>query len=59
MFVLATIAGFFYCLIYIFTQNLLTAAIVHTITNIIWRSFFILTSDLDSIDKSNLEVPKS
>jgi len=59
MFVLATIAGFFYCLIYILTQNLLTAVIVHTITNIIWRSFFILTSDLDSIDKSNLEVPKS
>lgn len=56
MFVLSSIAGFFYGLIYVLTGNLLTAVIVHTVTNIIWRLFFVIKSDLDSVVRSSLEV---
>ena len=56
MFVLSAIAGFFYGLIYVLTGNLLTAVIVHTITNIIWRLFFIIKLDLDPVVRPSLEV---
>lgn len=41
MFILATIAGIFYGLVYIRTQNLICAAIIHTLTNLCWKLFFI------------------
>jgi membrane protease YdiL (CAAX protease family) len=45
MFVLSSIVGFFYGLTYVLTNNLLAAAIVHTITNVIWRLFFVVRSN--------------
>ncbi|VBB07178.1 caax protease self-immunity [Lucifera butyrica] len=51
LFVLSSIAGFFYGLTYLLTKNIFAAAFVHTITNIIWRSFFVIRTDLNSLGK--------
>jgi membrane protease YdiL (CAAX protease family) len=61
MFVVASLAGLFYGLIYILTDNLLTAVIIHTVTNIVWRVFFvlILPTTSKSAVKSQIEVTKS
>jgi membrane protease YdiL (CAAX protease family) len=41
MFLLATIAGIFYGLVYIRTKNLVCAAIIHTLTNLCWKLIFV------------------
>jgi membrane protease YdiL (CAAX protease family) len=41
MFLLATIAGLFYGLVYIRTKNLMCATIIHMLTNLCWKLFFI------------------
>lgn len=41
MFLLATIAGIFYGLVYIRTKNLMCATIIHTVVNLCWKLFFI------------------
>lgn len=41
MFLLSTIAGIFYGLVYIRTKNLMCAAIIHTLTNLCWKLVFI------------------
>ncbi len=41
MFLLSTIAGIFYGLVYIRTKNLMCAALIHTLTNLCWKLFFI------------------
>lgn len=58
MFVLSSIAGFFYGLIYMLTGNLLASAIIHTITNIVWRLFFVIKSDGVSVVRSDVEAQK-
>lgn len=56
MFVLSSIAGFFYGLIYMLTGSLLASAIIHTITNIVWRLFFVIKLDEVSVVRSNVEA---
>jgi len=58
MFVLSSIAGFFYGLIYMLTGSLLTSAIIHTITNIVWRLFIAIKSDESSVVRFNVEAQK-
>lgn len=41
MFVLATFAGIFYGLVYLRTRNLMCAALIHTLTNLCWKLFFV------------------
>jgi membrane protease YdiL (CAAX protease family) len=40
MFIISSIAGFFFGITYILTQNIICAASVHTIVNVIWQLFF-------------------
>lgn len=40
MVILATLAGVFYCLIYLRTANIFCAVFIHTVTNIGWLIFF-------------------
>lgn len=58
MFVLSSIAGFFYGLIYMLTGSLLASVIIHTITNIVWRLFFVIKLDKVSVVSSNVEAQK-
>jgi membrane protease YdiL (CAAX protease family) len=40
MFIISSIAGFFFGITYILTQNIICAASAHTIVNVIWQLFF-------------------
>lgn len=53
MFILSCVAGFFYGLVYILTQNIFAAALIHTIVNIIWRCFFIIEDSVEPVRKIN------